>query len=276
MDGEPTRSPRKSLTKRQLEHPEAIELLALLQTITEDGRLLDDEVEALHDWLGDHADSTLPGVAHLIECVEAVLEDGRVSAEERKWLQKAVETVMPREEREYAAMRRREARADDRRSREAAEEREREEAQRNRPIASFDFMVAGVLYEGRASRVHRECSVGDEVFLAREPTNPYSRNAILVLLRNGHEIGHVPEADASRLAPLLDEGGLQSAEIKKILPGRKAPIPVVWGEVYRAEASLPDLKPPGTVGHVPSATTSTGCSAALLLVGILSTLISVL
>lgn len=47
MDETKKRIPRKSLTKKQLEEPEALELLALLQSITADGRLLDEEIASL-------------------------------------------------------------------------------------------------------------------------------------------------------------------------------------------------------------------------------------
>jgi hypothetical protein len=53
-------TPRKSLTKSQLETAEAVELLALLQTVTEDGRVLEDEIAALRQWLDDNASSELP------------------------------------------------------------------------------------------------------------------------------------------------------------------------------------------------------------------------
>jgi hypothetical protein len=45
------RKPRRSITKRQRETAWGAELLSICQTITEDGRLLDDEIHALNDWL---------------------------------------------------------------------------------------------------------------------------------------------------------------------------------------------------------------------------------
>ena len=129
------RTPRKSLTKKQLEEPVALELLALLQTITADGRLLEEEVQLLKQWLDENRESSLPAVEHLRGSVEAILADGRVTTEECAWLQKAVETVLPKEERDLAALRRREAVADERKL--AAEEKERlaEIRRLNRPIA---------------------------------------------------------------------------------------------------------------------------------------------
>lgn len=238
MAEKPTREPRKSLTRSQLETPEALDLLALLQTVTEDGRLLDEEISALKEWLDENSESQLPAVAHLRGAVETVLEDGRVSEEERVWLQQAIETVLPREDRSLAAMRRREAKADDRAA--AAEEKAeaREMARKSRPVTRFDFMVAGVMHEGRGAIVQKECGVDTPVFLVREPSNRYSPNAVLVRLPSGRDVGYVPEADAARLAPMLDQGALQSASVKKVLRGGKVPTPVVWGELFAADAPV--------------------------------------
>ena len=97
------------MTRAQLLEPEALDLLALLQTVTSDGRLLNQEIRAIDDWLADHAASTMPAVAYLRTAVQTVLHDCRVTADERAWLQTAVETVLPREERQIAVRRRRAA-----------------------------------------------------------------------------------------------------------------------------------------------------------------------
>jgi hypothetical protein len=240
MDESTGRSPRKSLTKKQLEDPVALDLLALLQTVTSDGKLLEPEVLQLKQWLDDQKASSIPAIVHLRESVEAVLADGRVTDEERAWLQKAVETVLPREQRELAALRRREAVADKRRETAAEKERQAEIKRRSQPVAGFDFMVAGVHYEDRASIIKRFVKQGDTVFLAREPANQYSPNATVVRLQNGYEIGFVPETDAVYLASLLDKGALQSAEVKKVLHGSTVPIPVIWGELYEPAAPVPE------------------------------------
>ena len=220
--------------------PEALELLALLQTITSDGRLLNAEIRAVNDWLADYPASTLPAVAYLRAAVQAVLEDCRVTAEERTWLQGAIETVLPPEERQIAIQRRLEAEAEAGRHATAQQELQREFARLCRPVATFDFMVAGVPYEGRAEIVEAHVREGDAVFLVREPGNPHSPNATLVRLQNGLDIGYVPEADAAYLAPQLDKGALQFAQVKKLLTGARGPIPVVWGELYHSEAPVPE------------------------------------
>ncbi len=235
MDEKKPNTARQSLTKEQLEAPEAIELLALLQTVTEDGRILDEEVAALNEWLSDNRDSAIAGIVYLRESVEAVLEDGRVTEKERAWLQAAIETVMAQEERSIAAMRRRGAEADDGTTEATAVGEERE--QRNRPITRFDFLVAGARREGMAEVIKAHCKVEDDVFLLREPDSEVSRHTILVRLMNGVDIGYVPETDAVHLAHHLDEGVRQSASIKG-LSGKKGRIPVIWGELYPHDSSV--------------------------------------
>jgi hypothetical protein len=99
-------------------------------------------------------------------------------------------------------------------------------------------MVAGVHYEGRAETVRAHCCDGDAVWLVRELRNRFSRNATLIRLENGLTIGYVPESEAVRLAPILDQGSRQAASIKKILTGGRAPIPVIWGRLYAPDAPV--------------------------------------
>ena len=103
---EQRRTPRPSLTKKHLEQAVAIDLLQLLQTVTADGRLLPDEIKVLGAWLRDRRQEDLPAIAHLSGIVERVLADGRVSDEERAFVQKTVESILPTSERAEAVMRR--------------------------------------------------------------------------------------------------------------------------------------------------------------------------
>ena len=79
MDSSPVPKPqtktRTSLTKCQLEGLVALDLLALLQTVTSDGKLLDAEIHSLKEWLEDHRVSPLPAIQHLISKVEDVLHE---------------------------------------------------------------------------------------------------------------------------------------------------------------------------------------------------------
>ena len=103
---------------------------------------------------------------------------------------------------------------------------------------NYDFMVAGIHYEGRHEIVRRYVHEGDRVFLARDRHNAFSRNAIEVRLENGFQTGYVPEEDARDLASLLDNGCVHTAYVKKILTGGRIPIPVIAVEVYHSDAPI--------------------------------------
>ena len=63
--------------------------------------------------------------------------------------------------------------------------------------------VAGVTFDGRQSVVAR-LSIGEEILLKREPTNPYDHNAIRVECQNGWQIGYLNRHLAVTLAPFFD------------------------------------------------------------------------
>ena len=114
----------------------------------------------------------------------------------------------------------------------------RREQIRNRPIASVNFMIAGVHFEGREAVIRRHVKEDDTVYLARDCNNKYSRNAIAVILKNGLQIGFVPEEVSVKLSPLLDNDARHVAYVKKILSGGRVPIPVVQTYLYDAEATV--------------------------------------
>jgi hypothetical protein len=243
--------PRVSLTKTQIQAGVGAELLALCQTVTEDGSLSKDEILALVAWLKANQSSDLPAVVFLKTTVERIIADGKVTLEERNELYRAIEVILPPEARKTAADRRKaieaaeEARAwaareADRRQVQAEKQREREERERNRSIFSVNFMVAGVHYENRPQVIERHAWDEDRVFLARDLKNRYSRNAVEVRLSNGMQIGFVPEDDAVDVAPLLDMGCLHHAYMTKILTGGRVPIPVVQAYLYAMDATVPD------------------------------------
>src|SRR5689334_13482345 len=80
------RKRRKSITKLQRQNGTAAELIALCQTVTEDGHLEDQEIDALRKWLDENRDTDLPAVAFLAETVESILADGKVTPAERQAL----------------------------------------------------------------------------------------------------------------------------------------------------------------------------------------------
>ena len=174
---------------------------------------------------------------------------GRLRSMSAKKCYRAIEAVLPPEVRRQAVASRREvekaereeakvARDQEREKERAAREQERQERQRDMPIAAANFMVAGVRYEGRAELISRYANTGDPVHVVRDRGNRYSRFAIAVMLENGEQIGFVPEEDAQRLAPLLDEGAKYAAWITKILNGGRVPIPVVQTRLYRTDLSV--------------------------------------
>jgi hypothetical protein len=215
---------RLSLTKAQLQTAAGAELLALCQSVTEDGSLAKEEIVGIRDWLVRNRDLDLPAIQFLFETLKRILADGVVTKEERTELYKAIETVLPPEARKMAK-----------------EQRQEVEAIRRAftmPLCSANFMVAGVFYEGRDAIIERFLQEGDPVFLIRDRGNRYSRNAIAIRLANGLQIGFAPEEDAIDLAPYLDQGHWHRAYCTKILTGGRCPIPVVKAHIHRADARV--------------------------------------
>jgi hypothetical protein len=172
---------RLSLTKTQRQTEIGLELIELCQTITEDGQVLDQELEALKAWLSENRGSDFPAIQFLTKTVEQILADGKVTEEERTDLYQAIEVVLPTDIRESVRgirlSKEREARSQAKADREAAKQEEKAEREKNTPVDRWDFIVAGVLYEGRARIVENHAQAGDTVFLARDRKNRYSRNA---------------------------------------------------------------------------------------------------
>lgn len=240
----PPRSPRVSLTKAQIQEGVGAELLVLCQTVTADGVLTMAEVGELRAWLDTHRSSDLPAVGFLVGTLERILADGRVTPDERKELHTAIEKVLPPEIRKTAVAQRKAVEAEEKR-----QEREVREAERElqRPVYAVNFMVAGVHYEGRGEIIRRYVQEDDRVYLARDPNNQFSRNAIEVRLESGYQIGFVPEDYAPEFAYLLDDGVPHKALVIKVLRGGKVPIPVVQAYLYRKDADVERLVFPADV-----------------------------
>ena len=238
-----TRRPRLSIGRKHTDSGVVAELLMLLETITSDGRASEEETRNLAEWLQSNgSDLNLPGIEFLRTTIREILADGKVSAEEKTALYKAVEKVLPTEARRLAKERRRATETlENERQRAAKEEekeREKAERERNRPLQRANFMVAGVAYEGRDAVIRRFVTDSSLVFLARDKGNPYDANAIEIRLKEGYQIGFVPREDAEDLAPLLDAGCTHQAYVTKILQGKRWPIPVVQAYMYRPQADI--------------------------------------
>ena len=266
-DSTPTRprSNRVTLTKASLASQEGMDLLILCETVTADGSVSNDEVKLLQKWLLRNQGSTPPAVEFLTATVERIVEDGRITPQERDDLHIALERVMPPEQRAESRLRklereqrnlkdaeerstqrqaRRELATAEKAARRAAREQEqREEALRGeRALIDIEFSVAGVTHEGRNATIREFAKEGDNVFLVRERTNAYSPHAIGVVLGNGRSIGYVPEAYASQWARFLDCGHRHLAYIKFIHSpewNSDLSIPIIEGGIFVAESQFP-------------------------------------
>lgn len=267
---------RLSITKLQRQTDVGVALIALCQTVTDDGSLSDDEIHALSEWIRENDSSDLPAIRHLQSVVNQVIADGVVTHEEKLELYSALETVMPpdirstvraarieveKKNRAASAEAERLARAEEIADAKRARDAVRELKARSRPVDDYDFMVSGVLHEGRAGVVDRYAHAGDAAFLIRDRENAFSKSAVEVRLQNGMQIGFVPEDYARGVAPLLDSGKPHVASIKKVLSGSRAPIPVVVASIFEPDAPVdhlvferdvpPKVAPPPDVASAP-------------------------
>ncbi|MHB1329270.1 MAG: HIRAN domain-containing protein [Gemmatimonadales bacterium] len=275
MNDVPGRTRRVSITKLQRATAAATELIALCQSVTADGSLADDEVQALREWLQDNAAVDLPARDFLFATVKRILEDGQVTMEERRELYLAIEKALPADLRDDVRGKRvdleREEKERQREARENAEAAARDARLLNMPIRRWNFMVAGVRHEGRPQIIGQHTRPGDDVFAVRDTENRFSRNAVQIRLANGMQIGFVPEQDAAEMASLLDAGHGHAAWITKVLTGGRSPIPVVQAEIYPLGATAPavyqrDVPP---LVAAPGLATRSGCGTAAGIVIIL-------
>jgi HIRAN domain len=222
-----------SLSRAQLGTALGAELLSLCQSVTADGRLAPEELEALQQWLHDADTAEMPAAKYLRTSIERVLADGRITPEEYREVYRAVEAILPFEARKQALAARTGVETDEA----AAARVERTARQRGKPvadtaIATVTFMVAGVRQEGRPEVIERHARPNDVIVLARRREDCGSDVAITVTLSNGSQIGFVPDDDARQLAPLLDDGCRYEARITEVLTTGRGPIPVVQARVF--------------------------------------------
>lgn len=271
-DKRPTK-PRLSLSKKATQEGIVAELLSLLESVTADGRVTEREVLDIQTWLNDNSSTDIVGIEYLRTTVTQILSDGIVTPDETKAMYAAVERVLPLELRRSAKERRMALedleRATARAQKETAKAQAREERERDRRLLNANFMVAGVLHEGRAQVVERYVRTEQSVFLIRQPQNAHDANAVEIRLANGMQIGFAPREDAASLARFLDMGCRYNAYVTKILNGRRAPIPVVQADIYGPSARVAGLKsqndaPERTVQAEGSKGTGIGCLTVLL------------
>ena len=88
-------------------------LLRLCRSATADGRFSPEELAALRQWLADADSARMPAARYLRSIVEKVLADGTITPEEYKDIYRAVESILPVDERLEATAARQTAEAAD-------------------------------------------------------------------------------------------------------------------------------------------------------------------
>ena len=87
--------------------------------------------------------------------------------------------------------------------------------------------IVGTQYEGRAVN-HQPMFLQQELVLKHQSDNPHDHNAVLLLTKDGKELGFLPKGYASLYAPAIDSGRYNfSIEIVKAEPDPERPILIV-------------------------------------------------
>lgn len=207
-----------------------LELLAICDPISENGRLQPSEVAALNAWVAAYATGALIPKEQIVATVQRIVSVGVITDSERVTLRSAIDRLLPADTRE--AVRGGRTKGPSRR------------APDDVPIDSYRFIVAGSRDGERATHLSRYAFEGDEVLLVRESKNARSRSAVIVRLLAGFEIGYVPELDARTMATHLDENLPYIATIKRIVRGGRAPILVINADFFRGEARVDGTRRP--------------------------------
>ncbi len=102
-----------SLTRAELCTQLGAELLSLCQSVTADGRLTPEELDALRQWLREAESAEMPAAKHLRGVISNVLADGKITPDEYKEVHRAVEVALPFDARRQAMSARLEVEAAD-------------------------------------------------------------------------------------------------------------------------------------------------------------------
>jgi len=220
----------ETLPATQRANEATAELLALCHTATEDGKLLGQDVLALQDWLEHYRDTDFPDAELVRDTIRRILTVEAISDGARHELYRALEKALPRDVSAMLRSRRRTAGHAHHAS--------------ALPVEAHDVVVARTLYEDRAMSIARFAFEGDEVLLVRDPYCPHSKNAIVVRLLSGFDIGYVPEFAARSLAAHLDQDRRYTARIRKIVNRDGVPVALVAIDVFDEDPELEGLRRP--------------------------------
>jgi hypothetical protein len=231
------------------------ELASLLKSITVDGQITDEEIAHIDEWLAAHPDCVLAPLELLRATSAAIRANGPISKEGRKAFHKAVEQVLPPDERRHSkAVRKarelteqakqKEERTTELAEKRAAKEKARADAaanrERNRPLFQANFPVRGVMHGNRRKVIRAFLEQGQPVVLRREPNNVHDKWAVLILVpHDGYndDIGYVPREIAATLGPLMDKPHKYVAECSVILPDEPR-VPIIDVKLYGPEADV--------------------------------------
>ena len=100
---------RVTLTKAQCESPVARDLIVLLTELSADGVVSRDELQQLRAWLEVDRGVDFPALSFLYETIDQISADGEITEDELDLLALAIERVLPKDVREVAATKRKEA-----------------------------------------------------------------------------------------------------------------------------------------------------------------------
>ena len=205
----------------------ALELVEICNTMTHDGRILDESIAELRDWARHYSDLELMSRPVVRHTINKIFQTGEISDAERSELFLNIEKLLPRELQQALRGKRSTPEPADR--------------ARGLSLEAYDFVVSETHYDDRTTAIIRYASKGDDLLLMRDPENACSPNAIVLRLPSGFDIGFVPEYTARSLAQYLDAGYPYRARIRQILPGRVAPVLIVSTDVYPADTAIEGL-----------------------------------
>ena len=207
-----------------------LELLALGDPVSENGRLLPAEVAALNEWVFTYSTDAFSPHERIVSSIQRIVSVGVITDAERAEMRKAIDRLLPPDVREAVRTARTKGPA-----RRAPDEV---------PIDRYRFVVAGTRADERATHIARYAVEGDEVLLVRDAKSARSRSAVIVRLLAGYDIGYVSELEARTMAPHLDENLPYIATIKRVVPGGRVPLPVIDAEFFRGEARVDGARRP--------------------------------